>query len=105
VANVLRTPNKLISGVPDFPFKPRYREYAGQRLAHVDEGKGPPVVFIHGEADPILPLDVGWRFARAIGAPIDHAIAGAGHFVQEDAGPQVGRLIATWLKAQSPRKR
>jgi haloalkane dehalogenase len=296
--NILRTPNKLITGVPDFPFKPRYRQHAGLRLAHVDEGKGPPVVFIHGEptwsflwrkvippvrdagfrciapdlpgfgrsdkpldvgwysydrhtaslaalfadlklrdativahdwggpiglrlaveqpdrvgrmvmlntglftghqrmtdswmafrelarssadlpvafliragckrepapdvtaayeapfpdeaakagarafplilplspqmngagtgqhvlealsadrrpkliiwgeADPILPLDVGWRFARAIGAQIDHVIPGAGHFVQEDAGPQVGRLISTWLKAQLPGKR
>jgi pimeloyl-ACP methyl ester carboxylesterase len=71
VANVLRTPNKLIKDVPD----------------------------------PILPLDAGWRFARAIGAQIDHVILGVGHFVQEDAGPQVGRLISTWLKAQLPGKR
>ena len=41
--------DKLLANLPDFPFKPRYRKFAGLRLAHIDEGKGPPVVFIHGE--------------------------------------------------------
>ena len=45
----VRTPDDFLSRVPDFPFKPKYRKYAGLRLAHIDEGKGPPVVFIHGE--------------------------------------------------------
>jgi len=49
VPGVARTPDKLLSNLPEFPFKPRYRTYAGLRLAHIDEGKGPPVVFIHGE--------------------------------------------------------
>src|SRR6201985_3309352 len=46
---IVHTPDDLLSRVPDFPFKPRYRTFAGLRLAHVDEGKGSPVVFIHGE--------------------------------------------------------
>ena len=46
---IVRTPDELLDRVPDFPFKPKYRKYAGLRLAHIDEGKGPPVVFIHGE--------------------------------------------------------
>ena len=46
---IVRAPDKLLSNLPDFPFKPKYRKYAGLRLAHIDEGKGPPVVFIHGE--------------------------------------------------------
>jgi len=49
VPGTVRTPDDFISRVPDFPFKPKYRKYAGLRLAHIDEGKGPPVVFIHGE--------------------------------------------------------
>src|SRR5438132_13779370 len=44
-----RTPDNLLARVPDFPFKPRYRKFQGLRLAHIDEGKGPPVVFLHGE--------------------------------------------------------
>src|ERR1700733_1241248 len=46
---IARTPDDLLTRLPDFPFKPKYRKYAGLRLAHVDEGKGPPVVFLHGE--------------------------------------------------------
>ena len=34
---------------PDFDFEPRYREEDGLRLAYLDEGEGPPVVFWHGE--------------------------------------------------------
>jgi len=49
VPGTVRTPDDFLSRVPDFPFKPKYRKYAGLRLAHIDEGKGPPVVFIHGE--------------------------------------------------------
>ena len=47
--NVVRTPDERFAGLPDFPFEPRYRERDGLRLAHLDEGEGPPVVFFHGE--------------------------------------------------------
>ena len=39
----------MIEPLPDFPYEPVYREVDGLRLAHVDEGEGPPVVFWHGE--------------------------------------------------------
>src|SRR3954447_20002683 len=45
----IRTPDELLEGMPDFPFAARYREVDGLRIAHVDEGDGPPVVFFHGE--------------------------------------------------------
>ncbi len=45
----VRTPDQLLANLPQFPFKPKYRKFQGLRLAHVDEGKGPPVLFIHGE--------------------------------------------------------
>ena len=32
----------------------------------------------------------GRRFAAALGTEIDHVIADASHFLQEDAGPQIG---------------
>lgn len=44
-----RTPDGRFDGLPDFPFEPRYREVEGLRLAHIDEGDGAPVVFLHGE--------------------------------------------------------
>ncbi|MGH2982219.1 MAG: haloalkane dehalogenase [Solirubrobacterales bacterium] len=48
-AAAVRTPEERFEGLPDFPFEPHYREQDGLRLAHLDEGDGPPVVFFHGE--------------------------------------------------------
>jgi haloalkane dehalogenase len=47
--DAVRTPDELLEGLPDFPFQAHYREHEGLRLAHVDEGEGAPVVFMHGE--------------------------------------------------------
>jgi haloalkane dehalogenase len=47
--DAVRTPEERLEGLPDFPFEARYREVDGLRLAHLDEGAGPPVVFFHGE--------------------------------------------------------
>ena len=44
-----RTPDEAFADLPDFPFKPNYLEIDGLRLAHIDEGSGEPVVFLHGE--------------------------------------------------------
>ncbi len=49
MTDAIRTPDELLEGLPDFPFAPRYRQVGDLRLAHVDEGEGPPVVFWHGE--------------------------------------------------------
>jgi haloalkane dehalogenase len=49
VDEVVRTPEERFEGLPDFPFAARYREVEGLRLAHLDEGGGAPVVFMHGE--------------------------------------------------------
>ena len=49
MTDVFRTPDERFEGLPDFDFEPHYREVEGLRLAHLDEGEGPPVVFWHGE--------------------------------------------------------
>jgi haloalkane dehalogenase len=49
VVDFKRTPEEAFGGLPDFPFTPAYREVDGLRLAHVDEGEGQPVLFMHGE--------------------------------------------------------
>ena len=49
MTDAVRTPDELLEGLPDFPFRSRYREVDGFRLAHLDEGEGPPVVMLHGE--------------------------------------------------------
>jgi haloalkane dehalogenase len=49
MTDAVRTPDELLEGLPDFPFEPHYREHEGLRLAHLDEGEGAPVLFMHGE--------------------------------------------------------
>ena len=56
-----------------------------------------PKLFLWADSDPVLPLETGQRFAAALGGEIDHVIAGAAHFLQEDAGQEIGALIASWL--------
>ncbi|MEX2323781.1 MAG: haloalkane dehalogenase [Acidimicrobiia bacterium] len=46
---VVRTPDDRFADLPDFPFEPHYAEADGLRLAYLDEGEGPAVVFFHGE--------------------------------------------------------
>jgi haloalkane dehalogenase len=47
--DAVRTPAELLEGLPDFPFQSHMREVQGLRLAHLDEGAGKPVLFLHGE--------------------------------------------------------
>jgi haloalkane dehalogenase len=49
MSEVMRTPEEALEGLPDFPFAAHYRELDGLRLAHIDEGEGAPVIFVHGE--------------------------------------------------------
>jgi haloalkane dehalogenase len=70
---------------------------AGRRtLAALREDRR-PTLMLWGEHDPVLPLSVGERFAEAIGREPPRRIADAGHFLQEDKGPEIGALIADWL--------
>jgi pimeloyl-ACP methyl ester carboxylesterase len=36
--DALRTPDERFGGLPDWPYAPVYREYAGLRVHHIDEG-------------------------------------------------------------------
>jgi haloalkane dehalogenase len=72
---------------------------AGQRVLEALRGDVRPKLFLWADSDPILSLETGRRFAAALGGEIDHVIAGASHFLQEDAGAEIGRLIADWLTA------
>jgi haloalkane dehalogenase len=71
----------------------------GQRVLEALGSDKRPKLVLWADSDPVLPLETGRRFAAAIGATVDHLIADAGHFLQEDAGPQIGGLIADWLTA------
>jgi haloalkane dehalogenase len=46
---VIRTPEERFNKLPGYPFKPNYMEIRGMRLHYVDEGKGDPILCVHGE--------------------------------------------------------
>ena len=43
----------------------------------------------------IIPLAAGRRMAELLGAPLEE-VAGASHFLQEDAGEWIGKRLAAW---------
>jgi haloalkane dehalogenase len=70
---------------------------AGARVLAALREDRRPTLMLWGEHDPVLPFSVGERFAAAIGREPPRRIEGAGHFLQEDQGPLIGRLITEWL--------
>jgi haloalkane dehalogenase len=73
---------------------------AGQRVLDALRSDPRRKLFLWADSDPVLSLETGRRFAAALGgSQIDHVIPDAGHFLQEDAGPKIGSLIADWLQS------
>jgi haloalkane dehalogenase len=82
----------LIPQQPDAPGAAKGREIL-DALAADDR----PKLVLWADADPVLPFDVGERFAQRIGAPAPTTITGASHFLQEDRGELIGETIAGWI--------
>jgi haloalkane dehalogenase len=72
---------------------------AGQRVLDALRDDERPKLVLWADSDPVIPPETGERFAAALGTSIDHVIADAGHFLQEDQGPEIGGLIADWLRS------
>lgn len=60
------------------------------------EDDRPPLV-LWADSDPVLPFSVGERVSSQLNFPPPRAIKDASHFLQEDAGPEIGAIIAEWL--------
>ena len=61
-----------------------------------------PTLVFFSDSDPIFSPRVAERIAELIpGAELQEPVAGAGHFLQEDAGEEVGQRVAAWLKSTS----
>ena len=60
-----------------------------------------PTLIMFSDSDPIFsPRDAGRLAARIPGAEPAETIAGAGHFLQEDKGDELGDRIARWLRSR-----
>lgn len=58
-----------------------------------------PVLLLWADSDPVLPLEsVGRQFGELFPDSKEiEVISGAGHYLQEDRGEQIGERIAIWL--------
>ena len=48
-SDVYRTPDDRFAGLPDFSFPPHYVEIDELRTHYLDEGRGEPMLLLHGE--------------------------------------------------------
>ena len=86
--------------VPTEPDHPSARTMLAVR-EKLRSWEGRALVFF-GDSDPVFSPRVAERLAELIpNAELQEPIAGAGHFLQEDAGEEVGQRIAGWLKSTS----
>ena len=72
---------------------------AGRRVLDALRTDKRPKLHLWADSDPIIPFKVGEKFAAAINAEPPEPVENASHFLQEDAGEEIGRRIATWLSA------
>jgi haloalkane dehalogenase len=72
---------------------------AGERVLAALAELDVPKLVLWADKDPILTPETGRRFAEAIGAPEPELIENASHFLQEDAGEEIGQRIAAWLSS------
>jgi haloalkane dehalogenase len=69
----------------------------GKRVADGLREDDRPALVLWADSDPILPFSVGERVSSELNLPAPRPIADASHFLQEDAGAEIGAIIAEWL--------
>lgn len=69
----------------------------GKRVADGLREDDRPALVLWADSDPVLPIQVGERVSSQLNLPAPRVIANASHFLQEDAGPEIGSIIAEWL--------
>jgi haloalkane dehalogenase len=90
----IRTFPPMIPVTPDAP-----GAAAGQAAAQYLIQDDRPSLLLWGDSDPALPLEPVGRTVQMLfpqAEPLT-VIENAGHFLQEDQGEQIGRIIADWL--------
>jgi len=85
--------------LPTSPEMPGAAE--GRRVLEALRTDERPKLCLWADSDPVLPFAVGEAVAAALGAEGPVKIENASHFLQEDAGEEIGRRIADWLEAQA----
>jgi len=71
----------------------------GKRAQETLQADRRPMLVLWADSDPVLPFKVGEAFADLMGVDPPIKIENASHFLQEDAGEEIGRRIADWLRS------
>jgi haloalkane dehalogenase len=71
----------------------------GKRAQETLRADDRPMLVLWADSDPVLPFRVGEAFAALMGVDPPAKIENASHFLQEDAGEEIGTRIADWLGA------
>lgn len=71
---------------------------AGRAVRDALVGDPRPKLLLWADGDPIIPPVVGEKLAALLGAPTPELIENASHFLQEDAGEDIGARIVRWLQ-------
>jgi len=71
----------------------------GRRVADALRVDERPTLVLWADSDPVLPFSVGERVSSQLNFPPPRPIEDASHFLQEDAGPEIGATIADWLRS------
>ncbi len=69
----------------------------GKRVANALREDERPALVLWADSDPVLPFSVGERVSSELNFPPPRPIENASHFLQEDAGPEIGAIIAERL--------
>jgi haloalkane dehalogenase len=81
--------------MPTSPEMPGAAE--AQRTLEALPGLDVPKLVLWADNDPIIPAKVAERLAAAIGAPDPEFISNASHFLQEDAGEEIGQRVSSFV--------
>jgi haloalkane dehalogenase len=88
---------ELVPTEPGHPSAAKMRE-----VREALKGWTKPALILFSDSDPVFSPHVGERFAELIpGAEPAEVVEGAGHFLQEDRGEELGERIARWLVTPS----
>ena len=69
----------------------------GRRVADALREDERPTLVLWADSDPALPFSVGEQVSERLNFPAPRKIENAGHYLQEDAGEEIGAIVAEWL--------
>ena len=81
--------------IPTEPDAPGAAE--GRRVAEALRDDERPTLVLWADSDQALPLSAGEEVSKRLGYAPPRVIENAGHFLHEDAGEEIGPIIADWL--------